>query len=45
LKNTGIYSILPAFVVSLILTIIVSKFDKPKTEVLDLFDEALETVV
>ena len=45
LKNSGIYSILPAFIISLVLTFIVSKFDKPKDEVLDLFDEALETVV
>ena len=45
LKNSGIYSILPAFIVSIVLTIVVSKFDKPKKAVLDLFDEALETVV
>ncbi len=45
LKNSGIYSILPAFILSLILTIIVSKFDKKNSEVLELFDEALETVV
>ncbi|MBR2386652.1 sodium:proline symporter, partial [bacterium] len=45
LKNSGIYSILPAFLVSIILTIIVSKFDKPREEISKLFDEALETVV
>ena len=45
LKNSGIYSILPAFLVSIILTIIVSKFEKPREEISKLFDEALETVV
>ncbi len=45
LKSTGIYSILPAFVVSIALAAIISKFDKPKNEVLELFDEALKTNV
>ena len=41
LKNTGIYSILPAFIISIILTTVVSKIDNPKDEVLKLFDGAL----
>ena len=45
LKSTGIYSILPAFVISIALAAIISKFDKPKNEVLELFDEALKTNV
>ena len=45
LKDTGIYSILPAFIVSILLTFAVSKFDTPKPEVQKIFDEALETIV
>ncbi len=45
LKNSGIYSILPAFFISLILAIIVSKMDKPKFEVLELFDGALKATI
>ena len=45
LKATGIYSILPAFMISFVLTFITSKLDTPKKEVLELFDETLETVV
>ena len=45
LKNSGIYSILPAFMVSLILILVVSKFDKPNKEVEKLFDEAVKNVV
>ena len=45
LKNTEIYSILPAFLVSSILILIVSKLDKPNKEVEKLFNEAVENVV
>lgn len=45
LKNTGIYAILPAFFISLCITMVVSKMSKPKQEVLTLFDEALETII
>ncbi len=45
LKNTGVYSILPAFLISIFLAIFVSKLDKPNKEVENLFDQALKTTI